>query len=167
MEEEKNTNLEEIEVGLDLTEKLEESTDSTYLKLVETEKRFTEMESKYKLLYADFDNYKKRVLKEKEEIRTSVKASMLSSLLDIDSDMSIAVRSIKDESAKEGMQIIMGKLDTFLKGHGVEAIQTEEYDEDLHEVISVIGEGKSVIDVISKGYTIAGKPFRYPKVILG
>lgn len=167
MEEEKNTNLEEIEVGLDLTENLEESTDSTYLKLVETEKLLEDMDGKYKLLYADFENYKKRVLKEKEEIRTSVKVSMLSSLLDIDSDLSLAVRSVKDESAKEGMQIIMGKLDTFLKGHGVESIQTEEYDEDLHEVISVIGEGKSVIDVISKGYTIAGKPFRYPKVILG
>ncbi len=167
MEEGKNTNLEEIEVGLDLTENLEESTDSTYLKLVETEKLLEDMDGKYKLLYADFENYKKRVLKEKEEIRTSVKVSMLSSLLDIDSDLSLAVRSVKDESAKEGMQIIMGKLETFLKGHGVEAIQTEEYDEDLHEVISMMGEGKSVIDVISKGYTIGGKPFRYPKVILG
>lgn len=167
MEEEKNTNLEEIEVGLDLTENLEESTDSTYLKLVETEKLLEDMDGKYKLLYADFENYKKRAAKEKEELRTSVKASMLSSLLDIDSDLSLAVRSVKDESAKEGMQIIMGKLETFLKGHDVEAIQTEEYDEDLHEVISMMGEGKSVIDVISKGYTIGGKPFRYPKVILG
>jgi molecular chaperone GrpE len=167
MEEGKNTNLEEMEVGLDLTENLEESTDSTYLRLVETEKMFGEMDAKYKLLYADFENYKKRAAKEKEELRNSVKASMLSSLLDIDSDLSLAVRSIKDESAKEGMQIIMGKLETFLKGHGVEAIQTEEYDEDLHEVISMMGEGKSVIDVISKGYTIGGKPFRYPKVILG
>ena len=73
----------------------------------------------------------------------------------------------EDESAKEGVQLIAGKLDTFLKNQGIETVQTETYDEDLHEVVTVIGEGKNVIDVISKGYTLAGKPFRYPKIVLG
>ena len=131
------------------------------------EDKLREAEEKYMLLYADFDNYKKRAIKEKEEIRNNTKVSMLTAILDMDNDIALAVKNIKDESAKEGVQLIAGKLDTFLKNQGIETVQTETYDEDLHEVVTVIGEGKNVIDVISKGYTLAGKPFRYPKIVLG
>jgi molecular chaperone GrpE (heat shock protein) len=66
------------------------------------------------------------------------------------------------------MTLILSKLDTFLKSQGIENIQTDEYDEDLHEVISVIPSDEvKVFDVVSKGYTLNGKPFRYPKIILG
>jgi hypothetical protein len=55
-----------------------------------------------------------------------------------------------------------------LKNHGIEPIQTETYDEDLHEVISILKIGESkIVDVVNKGYTLDGKPFRYPKIILG
>jgi molecular chaperone GrpE len=131
------------------------------------EDKLREAEEKYMLLYADFENYKKRAIKEKEEIRNNTKVSMLTAILDMDTDIALAVKNIKDESAKEGVQLIAGKLDTFLKNQGIETVQTETYDEDLHEVVTVIGEGKNVIDVISKGYTLAGKPFRYPKIVLG
>ena len=131
------------------------------------EDKLREAEEKYMLIYADFENYKKRVIKEKEEIRNNTKVSMLTAILDMDNDIALAVKNIKDESAKEGVQLIAGKLDTFLKNQGIETVQTETYDEDLHEVVTVIGEGKNVIDVISKGYTLAGKPFRYPKIVLG
>lgn len=92
---------------------------------------------------------------------------MLTAILDMDNDIMLAVNNIKDETAKAGVQIIAGKLENFLKGQGIETIQTETYDEDLHEVVTVLGEGKNVIDVISKGYTLSGKPFRYPKIVLG
>ena len=60
------------------------------------------------------------------------------------------------------------KNETFLKSHKIEIIQTETYDSDLHEVISILPIGESkIIDVVSKGYTLDGKPFRYPKIILG
>ena len=131
------------------------------------EDKLREAEEKYMLLYADFENYKKRAIKEKEEIRNNTKVSMLTAILDMDNDIALAVKNIKDESAKEGVQLIAGKLDTFLKNQGIETVQTETYDEDLHEVVTVIGEGKNVIDVISKGYTLSGKPFRYPKIVLG
>lgn len=134
----------------------------------ELSSRLEESESKYMLLYADFENYKKRAAREKEELRNTVKANMLSSIMDIDSDISIALKNIKDDSAREGVELIAGKIDKFLKGHGIEAIQTEEYDADLHEVVTVLPVGeKKVVDVISKGYSIDGKPFRYPKIILG
>ena len=135
--------------------------------IIELETKLKEAEEKYMLLYADFENYKKRATKEKEELRNNTKVSVLTAVLDIDNDIALAIKNIKDESAREGVQLIAGKLETFLKNQGIETVQTETYDEDLHEVVTVLGEGKNVIDVISKGYTLAGKPFRYPTVVLG
>ena len=132
------------------------------------EEQLKEEQEKYMLLYADFENYKRRAAREKEEIRNSVKASMLSSILDMDSDIAIALKNIKDDSAREGVELIAGKVEKFLKSQGIEPIQTEEYYSDLHEVVSVLPVGESrIVDVISKGYSIDGKPFRYPKIILG
>lgn len=130
--------------------------------------KFIESEDKYLRLAADFENYKKRVQKEKEDLVTNTKVKMLSSILDMDNDISIAIKSIKNEEAKDGISLIANKLDIFLKNQGIEAIQTDSYDSDLHEVISVmdIGEEK-IIDVVSKGYKLNDKPFRYPKIILG
>jgi molecular chaperone GrpE len=147
------------EVGLDITN------ESNVLETLE--KKLEEANSKYMLLYADFENYKKRVVKEKEELKNNTKVNMLTAVLDMDNDVALAVKNIKDETAKEGVQLIAGKLETFLKSQGIETIQTDTYDEDLHEVVTVIGEEKKVIDVISKGYTLSGKPFRYPKIVLG
>jgi len=156
------------EVGLDLTGSEESSSENKHLMIDVLEKKLEEANGKYMLLYADFENYKKRSAREKEELRNSVKASMLSSIMDMDSDISIAVKNIKDDSAREGVELIAGKIEKFLKGHGIEAIQTEDYDADLHEVVTVLQVGeKKVVDVISKGYSIDGKPFRYPKIILG
>ena len=130
--------------------------------------KLAEAEDKYVRLYAEFENYKRRVYKEKEEIKFNAKVGMVTPILDMDNDVAIAIKNIKDESAREGVQLIAQKLENFLKSQGIETIQTETYDDELHEVISVmeIGESK-VIDVISKGYSLNGKPFRYPKIILG
>lgn len=114
-------------------------------------------------LAAEFDNYKKRVAKEKQDLVNSIKANMLTSILDMDNDLSIALKNTNDE----GVKLIANKLTSFLKSQGVEEIQTENYDEDLHEVISIIpGENNKIVDVVTKGYSISGKPFRYPKIVL-
>jgi molecular chaperone GrpE len=122
------------------------------------------MDDRMLALAADFDNYKKRVQKEKEELVTNTKVKMLTSILDMDNDLSIALKNTEDE----GVKLIANKLTNFLKSQGIEEIQTDSYDEDLHEVISILEVGESkIIDVIGKGYTLNGKPFRYPKIILG
>lgn len=119
----------------------------------------------YLRLYAEFDNYKKRVSKEKEDLVSNTKVKMLQSILDMDNDLYFALKTAQDDS---GVHLIAQKLESFLKSQGVESIQTETYDEDLHEVISVMEVGESkIIDVASKGYTLNGKPFRYPKIVLG
>lgn len=133
---------------------------------VTVEQKLQESEDKYLLLYADFENYKRRVQKDKEELVLNTKTKMLSSILDMDNDISIALKSM--DKVDEGVLLIAHKLDTFLKSQGIETIQTEVYDEDLHEVISVIpSDVQKVVDVVSKGYSLNGKPFRYPKIVLG
>ena len=129
--------------------------------------KLAEAEDKYVRLYAEFENYKRRVQKDKEEIKFNTKVNMVTPILDMDNDVAIAIKNIKDESAREGVQLIAQKLENFLKSQGIETIQTETYDDELHEVISVIPTGKTgVVDVVSKGYSLNGKPFRHPKIVI-
>lgn len=124
----------------------------------------TEIKDKYLRLYAEFENYKKRVQKEKEEIKISTKVSTLSSILDIDNDLHIASKQVKSE----GLDLILSKLESFLRSQGIETVQTETYDPDIHEVISIVptGEENKIVDVVNKGYKFNDKIIRYPKVIL-
>ena len=125
----------------------------------------SELNDKYLRLYAEFENYKKRSLKEKEDIKNLTKIDTLSSILDIDNDLAIAFTHIKD---KEGVSMIISKLDKFLKSQGIEHIQTDNYDPNLHEVVSILEEGSDkIIDVVGKGYKIGDRVIRHPKVILG
>ncbi len=129
--------------------------------------KLAEAEEKYVRLYAEFENYKRRVQKEKEEIKFNTKVGMVTPILDMDNDVAIAIKNIKDESAREGVQLIAQKLENFLKSQGIESIQTETYDDELHEVISVVPTGKTeIIDVVSKGYMLNCKPFRHPKIVI-
>jgi molecular chaperone GrpE len=134
--------------------------------IISIEERLEQSEDKYLRLFAEFDNYKKRVKKEKEDLILSTKTKVLSSVLDIDSDISLAIKSMK--VVDDGLLLIAQKLENYLKSQGIESIQTDLYDEELHEVISVINIGvHKIVDVVTKGYTLDGKPFRYPKIVLG
>lgn len=117
-----------------------------------------EAKGDYVRLYAEFENYKKRVLREKEELVNSVKTRMLESILDIDSDLSLVKHNT------DGVSLIMSKLEKFLKSQGVETIQTDVYDADMHEVISIADSND--ISVVSKGYKMGDKVIRYPKIVL-
>jgi molecular chaperone GrpE len=131
--------------------------------IISIEEQLKNSEDKYIRLYAEFENFRKRAQKEKEDLVSNTKVKMLQSILDIDNDLAIAVKNIEDE----GVKLIISKLSSFLKAQGIEEIQTEFYDENIHEVISIMETGESkILDVISKGYTLNGNPFRYPKVIL-
>jgi molecular chaperone GrpE len=121
----------------------------------------------YARLAADFDNYRKRVAKEREDLVTRTKTAMLEPIMDMDSDVSLAFEAIKDEQSKHGLKLIIAKLNKFLATHGIETIPTDSYDPDKHEVISVMNEGATDIGaVISKGYSFGDKIIRFPKVML-
>lgn len=146
----------------------EETIENTIDPIEDLKLKLSESEDKYVRLFAEFDNYKKRVQKEKEDIKNNTKISMITSILDMDNDIAIAIKNIKDDVTREGVELIAQKLERFLKNQGIESIQTETYDDELHEVISVVPTGKNeVIDVVSKGYMLNGKPFRHPKIVIG
>lgn len=131
------------------------------------EEQLQESNEKYIRLYAEYDNYRKRVHKEKEDLVFATKSTMLSTILDMDNDVAIALNAIKDDSSKEGVLLIAQKLKSFLKYQNVEEIQTDSYDDNLHEVIGVIsGPKNKIVEVVSKGYKIGDKVLRFPKVIL-
>ena len=131
------------------------------------EEQLQESNEKYLRLYAEYDNYRKRVHKEKEDLVFATKSTMLSTILDMDNDVAIALHAIKDDSSKEGVLLIAQKLKSFLKSQNVEEIQTDSYDDNLHEVISVIsGPKNKIVEVVSKGYKIGDKVLRFPKVVL-
>ena len=124
-----------------------------------------DFQDKYIRLYADFENYKKRTLKEKQEIKTATKANCLETILEVHNDMAIAIRKTKMD---EGGNLIFKKLEKTLDENGVNTIQIESYDPDVHEVVAQLNpDSKNIIDVVSMGYEIDGKIVRYPKVILG
>ena len=135
---------------------------------ISIEEQLRNSEDKFLRIYAEFENYKKRVQKEKDDLVSNTKTRMLTAVLDVDSDITIALKSIKNKEAKQGVSLIAQKLESFLKSQGIETVQTDTYDDELHEVISVLKPGgKKIIDVVTKGYTLNGKIFRYPKIVLG
>ncbi|MDD2612063.1 MAG: nucleotide exchange factor GrpE [Bacteroidales bacterium] len=153
---------------------------------VNTEKKaFDELQAKYNQLndtylrsLAEFDNYRKRSLREKSELIKNGGEKVLVSILDVVDDMErglAATKEAKDiEAVKQGMELIYSKLQAFLKQNGVTRIETENkiFDTDLHEAITTIPAPTEdlkdkVIDCVQKGYYLNEKVIRFAKVIVG
>lgn len=133
---------------------------------------------KYMRLAAEFDNYRKRTLKERIETIKSAGEDIIINLLPIVDDFERALDSMSDaddiNAVKEGVNIIYNKLRDFLKARGVKEIDAlnKDFDTDIHEAVTKIPapdkklKGK-VVDVIGKGYYLNDKIIRFPKVIIG
>lgn len=138
----------------------------------------SELKDKYLRLYSDFDNFRKRTIKEKADIISSASGSVIKELLPILDDFERAIdnnEKVEDmESLKEGFKLIFHKLSNTLKQKGLESMDAkgEVFDAEKHEAITNIpveneaDKGK-VIDVVERGYNLNGKPLRYAKVVVG
>lgn len=132
----------------------------------------------YMFLMADFDNFRKRVRREKEDLLKNGNEKILAGLLPIVDDFERgleATRNSEDPNAiREGMELIYNKLVKYLEQNGVKAMESTgmDFDADLHEAIATIPapsedlKGK-VIDTTQKGYTINDKVLRHAKVAVG
>ena len=121
---------------------------------------------KFLRLYAEFENYKKRVSNERAILVNKTKLESISSLLDFNDELYYAIKNLPANET-EGLLILSDKLNSRLVAMGIMEIQTDIYDMDQHDVISAIGDDKKIVDVISKGYSIDGVIYRHPKVVLG
>lgn len=132
----------------------------------------------YMFLMADFDNFRKRVVKEKAEILRNGAEKVLAGLLPIVDDFERGLQATAGtenaEGVREGMELIYNKLVKYLEQNGVKAMESTgmDFDADLHEAIATIPapsedlKGK-VIDTTQKGYTINDKVLRHAKVAVG
>jgi molecular chaperone GrpE len=134
---------------------------------------------KYLRLYSEFDNYRKRTLKEKIDLGKTASADVISSLLPVVDDFERGIKAFDTTSEaaqalKDGMLLIYNKLTGILQQQGLEPILSigEDFNTDFHEAITNIPsptpdqKGK-VVDEVTKGYTLNGKVIRYAKVVVG
>lgn len=152
----------------------------TLVKQLAEEKVKLEKEKKeYLFLMAEFDNFRKRTLKEKGEIIRNASESAMKGLLPIVDDFERGLDAVKNstnpDAIKEGMELIYNKLVKYLETNGVKAIDSTgaDFDPELHEAIAMVpvedeNQKGKVIDTPTKGYTINGdKVLRYAKVAVG
>ncbi|MBD5164038.1 MAG: nucleotide exchange factor GrpE [Bacteroidales bacterium] len=129
----------------------------------------------YLFLMADFDNFRKRVVREKADLIKNAGEKVLKGILPIVDDFERALAATSDaESMRQGMELIYNKLVKFLADNGVKAMDSTgaDFNADLHEAIASIPapsddlKGK-VIDTTQKGYMINDKVLRHAKVAVG
>lgn len=137
-----------------------------------------EWQDKYLRLSAEFDNYRKRTLKEKMELVATGGEDVIKSLLGVMDDIDralVAMETAKDvDSVRQGVVLIHQKLMDTLRARGLEEIEAigQELDTDLHEAVAKVPvqeeekKGK-IIDVVQKGYKLKDKVTRYAKVVVG
>ena len=132
---------------------------------------------KYMRLQAEFDNYRKRTLREKMDLVASGGADVLKNMLAVLDDMYRAVAaSEKSEdiaALREGEKLVLQKFEEALKQKNVSEIKAvgEEFNADYHEAVARFAAGEEmkgkVIDVVQRGYMLGDKVLRYAKVVVG
>lgn len=146
--------------------------------LQKAQEELESLKDKYLRTVAEFDNYRKRSLKEKTELVLNGGEKTITAILPVLDDMERAVANAdKADSVKaveEGWELIFKKLRTILEGLGVKKIDTDdkEFDVDFHEAIAMVpgmGDDKKgkVVDCVQTGYTLNDKVIRHAKVAVG
>ncbi|MCL2097539.1 MAG: nucleotide exchange factor GrpE [Bacteroidales bacterium] len=142
------------------------------------EEKMTALEDKYLRLVAEFDNYRKRTVRERIEFLALANEELLAGILPVLDDMERAAQAMQrtDDIAamREGVLLIQDKLIKYLENRGLKMFDAtgKELNTDEHEAVTKIPapsdeqKGK-VVDVIQHGYTLNGKVIRYAKVVVG
>lgn len=144
----------------------------------EEDKKLAELNDKYLRLYSDFDNFRKRTMKEKVDIINSASADVLKDVLVVLDDFDRAIANnekVEDPAAlREGFKLIQHKFLTILQSKGLEPLESkgEVFDADKHEAITNVpvtdeSQKGKVIDVVERGYNLRGKTLRFAKVVVG
>lgn len=155
----------------------EDEVETLKKKVSELEDKVENEKKEYLFLMADFDNFRKRTLKEKSELIQNGGEKVLKGILPVMDDFERAIKASEtseDTSAmKEGLSLIYQKLQKFLQQNGVKEMDPSDdaFDTEKHEAISVVPvpdeekKGK-ILDTVEKGYTINDKVLRHAKVVV-
>ena len=146
--------------------------------LEEANRQIEELKDKYLRSVAEFDNYRKRTLKEKAELILNGGEKAISAMLPVIDDMERAIenggKTDDPQVLREGMDLIYSKMMKVLETLGVKPIETEnaDFDTDVHEAIAMVpgmGDDKKgkVLDCVMRGYKLNDKVIRHAKVAVG
>ena len=144
--------------------------------LAEAQKQLAELKDQYLRKAAEFENYRKRTIKEKSDLILNGAESTVKAILPIldDFERAVADKTEDAKAIKEGMQLIFNKFVKTLKGLGVEKIDTadKEFAVDFHDAVALVpgmGDDKKgkVVDCLQTGYTMNDKVIRHAKVAVG
>ena len=147
--------------------------------LEETKAQLEKEKKEYLFLMAEFDNFRKRTLKEKSELIKNGGESAMKGLLPIIDDFERSIQAINDSSdassIKEGVELIYNKFLKYLEQNGVSVIESDkgtDFDTELHEAVTTFPAGDDslkgkVIDTVQKGYKLHDKVIRHAKVVVG
>ena len=161
-----------------IPEKENGPTDKAGTEVRAIEEKLAEMQDKYIRLSAEFDNYRKRTLREKMDISKYAGENVLLGIIPLMDDFERALKHMdtSDECSalRDGINIIYGKFGEFLKQNGIKEIDSLNcnFNVDLHEAIAKVPvdeadmKGK-VVDVVLKGYYLQDKVLRFAKVVVG
>lgn len=147
-------------------------------KLAAAEEEIATLKDKYLRQVAEFDNYRKRTLKEKVELIQNGGEKVLSALLPVLDDLDRALDNINksDDVAtlKEGVELIIDKMYKTLASQGLKKMETigQEFDTDFHEAVALIPATEEVhknhvMDCVQAGYLLGEKVIRHAKVVVG
>ena len=161
-------------------EKTEASDEATELgKKVELlEKELENSKKEYLFLMAEFDNFRKRTLKEKSEIIKNGAENAMRDLLPVIDDFERALKAIDEngelDSLKQGVDLIYNKFMKYLEKNGVKPIDStgKEFDTELHEAVTTFpaadeSQKGKIVDTVQTGYTLNDKVLRHAKVVVG
>ena len=140
--------------------------------------KLAEMQDRYLRLSAEFDNYRKRTLKEKMEMTRYAGEDLIIKLLPFKDDFERALQHmvVPDQCApfREGLDLIYAKFSDFLKSQGVKEIDAlnGKFDVDVHEAVAKLAVDEeerkgTIVDVVLKGYFLHDKVIRHAKVVIG
>jgi len=144
----------------------------------ELESKLKEQHDKYLRLSAEFDNYRKRTLKERIELTQYISTELITRLLPVIDDFERAIDTMKAaqdiDAVRQGIELIYNKFKDYLNQQGVKEIDAlnQEFNTDFHDAVTKFPvqenelKGK-VIEVVHKGYTLNDKVIRYSKVVVG
>ena len=152
--------------------------DQLKLQLAEAETKNAELQDKYLRQAAEFDNYRKRTIKEKADLIKSAAERLMVAELPVVDDMDRALENMEKgadaEACIEGFKLIVQKFKNILTQQGLEKIETDglDFDTDYHEAIALIPapteelKGK-ILDCVQQGYKLGDKVIRHAKVAVG
>ena len=177
-EEKKAEEVEETEETVKKDEETEETeeekpTEKTVDDLLkEKDEQIQEYKDKYLRTKADFDNFQKRSVKEKQDFVKYANEGLVLKMLEAYEDLERALEVKEDKDLRDGVELIYKKLDKILNDEGVEEIKSEHeiFDPFKHEAMMTQKddncENNEIIQVLQKGYTLNSKVIRYAKVIV-